>query len=55
VHLFKYFLKFLNGKEVKKMVEKKKNCGCGCLPLKKNSRKASKEKNKVDKSKKIFT
>jgi hypothetical protein len=33
------------------MAEKKSNCGCGCIPLKKISEKAPKEKKKTKKSK----
>jgi hypothetical protein len=33
------------------MAEKKSSCDCGCIPLKKNSEKATKDKKKAKKSK----
>ena len=35
------------------MVEKKKDCGCGCIPLKQNSEKPAKDKKKAKKSKQV--
>jgi hypothetical protein len=34
-----------------KMADKKNSCGCGCIPIKKNSTKAAKEKKEDKKSK----
>jgi len=34
-----------------KMAEKKNDCGCGCIPLKKDSEKPAKDKKKTKKSK----
>ena len=33
------------------MAEKKNDCGCGCVPLKKDNEKPAKNKKKVKKSK----
>jgi hypothetical protein len=33
------------------MAEKKKDCGCGCIPLKQNDEKPTKDKKKAKKSK----
>jgi hypothetical protein len=33
------------------MAEKRKDCGCGCIPLKQNSEKPAKDKKKASKSK----
>jgi len=41
----------LNKKEVIKMAEKKKDCGCGCIPLKQNVEMPAKDKKKAKKSK----
>jgi len=44
-------LKFLIGKEVIIMAEKKKDCGCGCIPLKQNREKPAIGKKEAKKSK----
>jgi len=51
MHLVKLLLKFLNGKVVSKMTEKKNDCGCGCMPRKQKRVKAAKGKRKAKKSK----
>jgi len=38
-------------KEVMKMAEKKSDCGCGCIPLKGKSTKATTDKDKPKKPK----
>jgi hypothetical protein len=37
-------------KEVKKMADKKENCGCGCIPVKQRGKKAAKDRKDVNKS-----
>jgi hypothetical protein len=37
-------------KEVMKMADRNKGCGCGCIPLKQNTKKATKDEKKPKKT-----
>jgi len=43
--------KYFNGKEVMKVAEKKKDCGCGCIAAKPAKEKQIEDRKKTKKSK----